>query len=177
LTATPDGNVGITTYTGNGVAGYWNFDNGANLALAPTNIDAGGAGSGEAARLRGTRKIVNGYTNSYAYSTVLAAGGTPTVAYTATDNSVMSVKITFAVEGSNSVWEQFDVSAVIDSTGNNVNFTVSNRVKRDLAIADTAVTAAIDGSDRITISLNLDASQTGGGWSSFDAVEFGLMAG
>ena len=98
------------------------------------------------------------------------------MAYTATDNSVMSVKITFAVEGANGVWEQFDVSAVIDSTGNDINFTVSNRVKRDNAIPDTVVTAAVDGSDRITISLNLDGSQTGG-WASFDAVEFGLMAG
>ena len=159
-----------------GVGYIWQFDNGANLILAPTNQEINGAGSGEAAKFRGTRKIVNGYTNSYAYSTVLAAGGTPTIAYTATDNSVMSVKVTFAVEGANGVWEQFDVSAVIDSTGNDVNFTVSNRVKRDLAIADTVVTAAMDGSDRITISLNLDASQSAG-WSSFDAVEFGLMVG
>ena len=171
-----DGNIQISTYTGDGLQGSWLFDSGANLVLAPTNFDAGGPGSGESAKLRGTRKIVNGYTNTYAYSTVLAAGGTPTVAYTATDNSVMSVKITFAVEGANGVWEQFDVSAVIDSTGNDVNFTVSNRVKRNTAIPDTVVTAAVDGSDRITIALNLDVSQSTG-WSSFDAVEFGLMAG
>ena len=176
LTASPDGNLTISTYTGNGQQGNWSFDNGANLVLAPTNQELNGAGSGESAKLRGTRKIVNGYTNTYAYSTVLAAGGTPTVAYTATDNSVMSAKVTFAVEGANGVWEQFDVSAVIDSTGNNVNFTVSNRVKRDNAIPDTVVTAAVDGSDRITISLNLDVSQSAG-WSSFDAVEFGLMVG
>lgn len=176
VTNNTDGNVIISTYTGDGLQGSWTFDNGANLVLAPTNGGAGGAGSGEAAKLRGTRKIVNGYTNSYAFSTVLNIGGTPTVAYTATDNSVMSVKITFAVEGANGVWEQFDVSAVIDSTGNDINFTVSNRVKRDNAIPDTVVTAAVDGSDRITISLNLDGSQTGG-WSSFDAVEFGLMVG
>ena len=176
VTNNNDGNIIISTYTGDGLQGNWTFDNGANLVLAPTNGGAGGAGSGEAAKLRGTRKIVNGYTNSYAYSTVLNTGGTPTVAYTATDNSVMSVKVTFAVEGANGVWEQFDVSAVIDSTGNDVNFTVSNRVKRDNAIPDTVVTAAVDGSDRITISLNLDASQSTG-WSSFDAVEFGLMAG
>ena len=176
-TSGTDGNVSISTYTGNGLQGNWTFDNGANLVLAPTNQELNGAGSGESAKLRGTRKIVNGYTNTYAYSTVLAAGGTPTVAYTATDNSVMSAKVTFAVEGANGVWEQFDVSAVIDNTGNNVNFTVSNRVKRDTAIPDTVVTAAVDGSDRITISLDLDASQTGGGWSSFDAVEFGLMVG
>lgn len=176
ITNNNDGNIIISTYTGDGLQGNWTFDNGANLVLAPTNQEINGAGSGESAKLRGTRKIVNGYTNSYAYSTVLNIGGTPTVAYTATDNSVMSVKITFAVEGANGVWEQFDVSAVIDSTGNDINFTVSNRVKRDNAIPDTVVTAAVDGSDRITISLNLDGSQTGG-WSSFDAVEFGLMAG
>ena len=177
ITNNNDGNIIVSTYTGGGLQGSWTFDNGANLVLAPTNLDAGGAGSGESAKLRGTRKIVNGYTNTYPYSTVLAAGGTPTVAYTATDNSVMSAKITFAVEGANGVWEQFDVSAVIDNTGNNVNFTVSNRVKRNNAIPDTVVTAGLDGSDRITISLNLDTSQTGGGWSSFDAVEFGLMVG
>jgi cytoskeletal protein CcmA (bactofilin family) len=176
FTANPDGTINITTYgNGTGQLGQWVFSD-ANLELASTNINVGGAGSGESAKLRGTRKIVNGSTNNYAYSTVLAAGGTPTVAYTATDNSVMSVRITFAVQGANNVWEQFDVSAVIDYTGNDVNFTVSNRVKRNPAIADTVVTAALDSNDRITISLNLDASQPTG-WSSFDAVEFGLMAG
>jgi hypothetical protein len=178
FTAYPNGNVAVTTYgDGTGLGGTWNFDANANLTLASTNANVT-TGSGEAATLRGTRKIVNGYQSSYAYSTVLAAGGTPTVAYTATNSDVLSTKVTFAVEGSGyNFWEQFDVSAVknLDSPGN-VNFTVSNRVKSTTAIADTAVTATIDGSGRIAISLNLDPLQ-GAGWSSFDAVEFVLMAG
>ena len=175
ITNNTDGNIIISTYTGDGLQGNWTFDNSANLVLAPTNGGAGGAGSGEAAKLRGTRKIVNGYTNSYAFSTVLAAGGTPTVAYTATDSSVQSVRVTFAVQGSANVWEQFDVVVVQTLPQGNVNFTVSNRVKAS-DTPDTVVTATWNGT-AIEISLNLDASQTGGGWASFDAVEFGLMAG
>jgi hypothetical protein len=34
FTANPDGNVAITTYTGNGVAGSWQFDNTGNLTLS-----------------------------------------------------------------------------------------------------------------------------------------------
>jgi hypothetical protein len=175
VTNNTDGNINLSTYTGNGLQGNWTFDNGANLVLAPTNLGTGGAGSGEAAKLRGTRRIVGGYTNSYAFSTVLAAGGTPTVAYTATDSSVQSVRVTFAVQGSSSGWEQFDVVAVQTLPQGNVNFTVSNRVKAS-DTPDTVVTATWNGT-AIEISLTLDASQTGGGWASFDAVEFGLMAG
>jgi hypothetical protein len=51
---------------------------------------------------------------------------------------------------------------------------VSNRVKGAAGIADTAVTATMSGG-QIQISLNLAAAQTSGGWSSFDAVEFGYM--
>ena len=175
ITNNNDGNIIVSTYTGGGLQGSWTFDNGANLVLAPTNLDAGGAGSGESAKLRGTRKIVNGYTNTYPYSTVLAAGGTPTVAYTATDSSVQSVRVTFAIQGSSSVWEQFDVVVVQTLPQGNVNFTVTNRVKAS-DTPDTVVTATWNGT-AIEIALTLDASQTGGGWASFDAVEFGLMAG
>ena len=175
ITNNNDGNIIISTYTGNGLQGSWTFDNGANLVLAPTNLGTGGAGSGEAAKFRGTRRIVGGYTNSYAYSTVLNAGGTPTVAYTATDSSVQSARVTFAVQGSSNVWEQFDVVVVQTVPQGNVNFTVSNRVKAS-DTPDTVVSATWNGT-AIEISLNLDASQLGGGWASFDAVEFGLMAG
>ena len=41
FTAYPDGNVGITTYTGNGTAGTWSFDNTGNLT-ASGNLTLGG---------------------------------------------------------------------------------------------------------------------------------------
>ena len=148
------------------------FNNDGNVILPAQNVNAA---AGESVHFYGTRKIVNGVTNSYAYSTVLSAGGTPTVAYTATDSTVQSVRVTFAVQGSANVWEQFDVVVVQTLPQGNVNFTVSNRVKAS-DTPDTVVTATWNGT-AIEISLNLDASQTGGGWASFDAVEFGLMAG
>ena len=162
-----NGNVG--PYEGN-----FNVDINGNVVIPTQNVNIG-TGTGEAAKFRGTRKVVGGYTNSQSFSTVLNAGGTPTVAYTATDASVQSVKVTFAVQGSSNVWEQFDVVVVQTVPQGNVNFTVSNRVKGS-TVPDTAVTATWNGTV-IEISLNLDASQTGGGWASFDAVEFGLMAG
>ena len=97
------------------------------------------------------------------------------MAYTASNNLVQSVKVIFAVEGANDQWEQFDVSVV--QWDGNTNYSVSNRVKGNPGIADTVVTATNDPGGNIIIYLNLDASQTGGGWSSFDAVEFGLMVG
>jgi hypothetical protein len=167
-----DGNVNVTAGSGT-----WSFVNTGNLALAPTNVDVI-AESGESATLRGTRKIVNGTTNSYAYSTVLNVGGTPTVAYTATGSFVRGVKLQVVVQGDaglgEAFWEQFDISAVVTVGSTGVNFTVSNRVKNNATIGDTAVTANLVGG-RITISVNLDASQTGG-WASFDAVEFGRMS-
>ena len=167
-----EGNIKLLS-TGNS----WTFDTTGNLTLASTNVGTGGAGSGESGILRGTRRIINGAVSGaqYPYSTVLAAGGTPTVAYTASNNLVQSVKVIFAVEGANDQWEQFDVSVV--QWDGNTNYSVSNRVKGNPGIADTVVTATNDPGGNIIIYLNLDASQTGGGWSSFDAVEFGLMAG
>jgi len=176
VTATPDGIVDITTYgNGTGQLGQWSFQ-GANLLLAPQNISNV---AGESAILAGTRKIINGQYSgaSYGYSAVLATGGTPTVAYTATNEYVQSVRLTFAVEsvGTASQWEQFDIVATksLDTPGT-VNFVVSNRIKGRASISDTTVTATINGSNEIEISLNLDAGQTSG-WSSFDAVEFGVM--
>ena len=167
-----EGNIKLLS-TGNS----WTFDTTGNLTLASTNVGTGGAGSGESGILRGTRRIINGAVSGaqYPYSTVLAAGGTPTVAYTASNNLVQSVKVIFAVEGANDQWEQFDVSVV--QWDGNTNYSVSNRVKGNPGIADTVVTATNDPGGNIIIYLNLDASQTGGGWSSFDAVEFGLMVG
>lgn len=152
------------------------FNDYGNVILPAQNVNAG-AGSGEAVKFYGTRRIVNGATNAYNYSTVLAAGGTPTVAYSATDSTVQSVRVTFAVQGANQQWEQFDVVATLSiTTPGDVDLVVSNRIKANTAIPDTVVTAAQGGSDQITISLNLDVSQSAG-WASFDAVEFGLMAG
>ena len=51
---------------------------------------------------------------------------------------------------------------------------VSNRVKSKVSVPDTVVTVSCP-AGAIEISLNLPAVQTGGGWASFDAVEFGYM--
>jgi hypothetical protein len=176
VTTNPDGTLDITTYgNGTGETGQWTFT-GANLLLAPQNVSGN---IGESAILAGTRKIINGQYSgaSYGYSAVLASGGTPTVAYTATNEYVQSVRLTFAVEsvGTASQWEQFEVVATksLDTPGT-VNFVVSNRIKARAGIPDTVVTATFNASNEIEISLTLDAGQTGG-WSSFDAVEFGLM--
>jgi hypothetical protein len=172
-----DGNIKIATTVGNAAPSLWKFDTVGTLTLASTNVSGG---TGESALLVGTRRVVNGLNSGaqYAYSATLAAGGTPTVAYTATNTNVESVKVTFAVQSSGAgfQWEQFDVVAVqSQDTPGQVNFVVSNRVKAAAGIGDTQVTAVLNGSNQIQISLNLDAAQTSGGTSSFDAVEFGLM--
>jgi hypothetical protein len=176
VTANPDGTLNITTYgNGTGQLGQWTFSS-ANLLLASQNVSGD---AGESALLAGTRKIVNGQYSgaAYGYSAELAAGGTPSVAYTASNEYVQSVRLTFAVEsvGTNPQWEQFDVVATksLDTPGT-VNFVVSNRIKARASIADTVVTATINLANEIEISLNLDAGQTSG-WSSFDSVEFGVM--
>jgi hypothetical protein len=144
--------------------------------VVPTQNKSGS--QGESAVLRGTRRIVGGINADTAYSATLSAGGTPSVAYTASSSTVNSVKVTFAVQSSGSgfQWEQFDVVAVYSQdVGGAVNFVVSNRIKGAAGIGDTQVTATVNGSSQIEISLNLDPAQTSGGTASFDAVEFGLM--
>jgi len=165
------GAVSIVNSAGNA----WTFNSTGNLLLAPQNVSGS---QGESAILAGTRKIINGQYSgaSYGYSAVLAAGGTPTVAYTATNEYVQSVRLTFAVEslGVAPQWEQFDVVATKSLDNPEVNFVVSNRIKARSSISDTVVTASYGSANQIEIILTLAAGQTGG-WSSFDAVEFGLL--
>jgi len=153
----------------------WTFGTDGILTLPAINVSAP---AGEAAQFIGTRKIIGGITQTNPYSVALAAGGNATVAYTASTSTVVSVKVTFAVQSSGSgfQWEQFDVVATVsqDSVGD-VNFVVSNRVKAAAGIGDTTVTATMNGTNQIEISLNLDPAQNSGGTASFDAVEFGLM--
>jgi hypothetical protein len=171
-----DGNVRIATTVGNAAPYVLSLTTDGNVVVPAQNVSGS---QGESAVFRGTRRIVNGQYSgaAYGYSAELAAGGTPSIAYTATNEYVQSVRLTFAVEsvGSNPQWEQFDVVATksLDTAGT-VNFVVSNRIKARASIADTTVTATINLANEIEISLNLDAAQTSG-WSSFDAVEFGVM--
>ena len=153
----------------------WTFGTDGILTLPATNVSAP---AGEAAQFVGTRKIIGGITQTNPYSVALAAGGNATVAYTASSSTVNSVKITFAVQSSGSgfQWEQFDVVATpSQGSPGDVNFVVSNRVKAAASIGDTTVTATMNGSNQIEISLTLDPAQNSGGTASFDAVEFGLM--
>jgi hypothetical protein len=174
-----NGSVGITNFSGadpvfittnNDAAPYqWTFGFDGSVTLPTVNS--------ESAKLVGTRTVVGGQSATNPYSTALAAGGTPTVAYIST-SGVLSARLTFAVQssGASFQWEQFDVVAVVSQdTPGEVNLVVSNRVKSATGVDDTVVTAAMNGSNQIEISLTLDAAQTGGGASSFNAVEFGLM--
>jgi hypothetical protein len=180
---------GDATMSGNASVGMTNRS-GADPVFITTNSDAapyqwtfGADGSAtlptvnnESAKLVGTRTVVGGQSATNPYSTALAAGGTPTVAYVSTVG-VLSTRVTFAVQssGASFQWEQFDVVAVVSQdTPGEVNLVVSNRVKSATGVDDTVVTAAMN-SSQIEISLTLDAAQTNGGASSFSAVEFGLM--
>jgi hypothetical protein len=130
----------------------------------------------ESAKFVGTRRVIGGLTATAPYSVTLAAGGTPTVAYTSLSGT-NSVKVTFVTQsgGGGFQWEQFDVVAVpSQDVAGTVNYVVSNRVKSAAGIPDTVVSATMN-SGQIEISLTLDAVQTSGGTASFDAVEFGLM--
>lgn len=167
------GSIIINSNDNAGNTSQWQFGTDGSLSLAATNVSGS---TGEASKLVGTRTIVGGLSVTSPYSAQLAAGGTPTVAYLSTAG-VQSTRVTFAIQsgGSGYQWEQFDVVATSsqDNPGT-VNFVVSNRVKSASGIADTVVTATLNGS-QIEISLTLDAAQTSGGASSFNAVEFGLM--
>jgi hypothetical protein len=160
--------INITTDANSGSAPTWSYGVDGSLALATVND--------ESAKFVGTRRVIGGLNATSPYSVVLAAGGTPTLAYTSTAGTD-SVRVTFAVQsgGAGFQWEQFDVVAVrSQDVPGAVNFVVSNRVKSAAGIGDTVVTAVM-GAGQIEISLTLDAAQTSGGWASFDAVEFGLM--
>jgi hypothetical protein len=146
----------------------WTYGADGSLALATVND--------ESAKFVGTRRVIGGLNATAPYSVTLAAGGTPTVAYTSLPGT-NSVRVTFVAQsgGSGFQWEQFDVVAVpSQDVGGAVNFVVSNRVKSAAGIGDTVVTATMN-TGQIEISLTLDAAQTSGGTASFDAVEFGLM--
>ena len=173
------GNSGLNSIndaniTVNASGNVWNFDNTGKLTLPAQNVSGP---AGESQLLTGSRRIINGVytgaTNPYAVE--LNIGPTPTVAYTASSD-VYSVKVTFAVQGTGVGfnWEQFDVVATwSQDVPGSVNFVVSNRVKASSTIPDTEVTATINGTNQIEISLALTSGQNG--WASFDAVEFGLM--
>ena len=146
----------------------WLYGVDGSLALATVND--------ESAKLVGTRRVIGGLSATAPYSVTLAAGGTPTVAYTSLPGT-NSARVTFVTQsgGGGFQWEQFDVVAVpSQDVGGAVNYVVSNRVKSAAGIPDTVVSATMN-SGQIEISLTLDAVQTSGGTASFDAVEFGLM--
>ena len=159
--------------------GHFQVDTLGNVQIPSQNVgnSTPNGTPGEATYLRGTRKIINGvYTGAQnPFAVELAAGPASTVVYTATNQSVQSVRVTFAVQstGNGYCWEQFDVVATPsqDVIGT-VNYVVSNRIKSTSTVTDTQVTATINGG-QIEISLVPMTGQNG--WASFDAVEFGLM--
>ena len=160
--------------------GHFQVDTLGNVQIPSQNVGNSTANGtpGEATYLRGTRKVINGvYTGAQnPFAVEIAAGPASTVAYTATNQSVQSVRVTFAVQstGNGSCWEQFDVVATpSQDTPGTVNYVVSNRIKSTSTVTDTQVTATLNGANQIEISLVPMTGQNG--WASFDAVEFGLM--
>jgi hypothetical protein len=160
--------------------GHFQVDTLGNVQIPSQNVgnSTPNGTPGEATYLRGTRKIINGvYTGAQnPFAVELAAGPASTVVYTATNQSVKSVRVTFAVQstGNGSCWEQFDVVATpSQDIPGTVNYVVSNRIKSTSTVTDTQVTATLNGANQIEISLVPMTGQNG--WASFDAVEFGLM--
>jgi len=134
---------------------------------------AQGPGIGEAMSILGSRTTVGGTDNPFPYAATLPGAGSPTLCYQATNNSVQSAKLTFAVQ-SNGIaanWEQFDVAVV--AFGGEAIVSVSNRVRANATIDWTEVTANTS-SGIIQVYLTQPTGQTVG-YVNYQATEFNLM--
>jgi len=147
----------------------WKFDETGNLTLPPI---ATGGETGELARITGTRKII-GEPNTWS-TFIDGHSDFGTVAWTASSTSIQSAKITFVVQsgGVAANWEQFDVS-VCKFDGANAFVSVSGRVKQNVAIADTEV-SAYDNEGGLEVWLNPAVGQTVA-YVNYNAVEFNIM--
>lgn len=162
------GNVNITA----GALTNWTFDYNGVLSLASIST---GEGTGESARITGSRTVVGGFDAALPYVVEIPGHSTfGNIAWTASSGSIQSAKITFVVQSGGSAfqWEQFDVS-VCKLDGANAFVTVSNRIKQNSSIADTQV-EAYDGEGGLEVWLNPADGQTVA-YVNYQAVEFGLM--
>lgn len=140
----------------------WTFGTDGSVTLPTTEL---GDGWNEQTQIKSQRKIIPSYRWSASISDT-----TPTVAYTATNASIVSLKNTMMIQHGGAGFEIFDVIAT--KTGSDVYYSVTNRVKPP-AITDTTVLVDQDGSNVLRITLTL-TSGVATAWVTYDATEFGL---
>jgi hypothetical protein len=142
----------------------WTFDTIGSLNLPTIELDVGNT-INEQTIIQSQRKIIP----PFRYS-VDIEGSTPTVVYSATDNSITSMKVTMQIQHTGLGFEFFDVSAT--SSGADTYYTVSNRLHPP-GITDSTVVVDLDGSNamEITVTINSGAANS---WVTYDATEFGI---
>jgi hypothetical protein len=140
----------------------WTFDTIGSLNLPTLSL---GTGLDEQTIIQSQRKIIP----PFRYS-VDIDGSTPTVVYSATDNSITSMKVAMQIQHTGLGFEFFDVSAT--SSGSDTYYTVSNRLQPP-GITDSTVVVDLDGSNamEITVTINSGAANS---WVTYDATEFGI---
>jgi hypothetical protein len=142
----------------------WTFDTIGSLNLPTIELDVGNT-INEQTIIQSQRKIIP----PFRYS-VDIDGSTPTVVYSATDNSITSMKVAMQIQHTGLGFEFFDVSAT--SSGADTYYTVSNRLHPP-GITDSTVVVDLDGSNamEITVTINSGAANC---WVTYDATEFGI---
>jgi len=140
----------------------WNFSDTGNLTLPTISL---GTNLDEQTVIQSQRKIIPGFRYS-----VEIDGSTPTVVYTATDNTITSMKVTIQIQHSGQGFEFFEVYAT--SAGGDTYYTVSNRVQPP-TIDNSTVVVDLNGSNamEITVTINSGAANS---WVTYDATEFGI---
>jgi hypothetical protein len=140
----------------------WTFNNSGSLQLPAISL---GSGVDEQTVVQSQRKIIPGFRYS-----VEIDGSTPTVVYTATDNTITSMKVTIQIQHTGLGFEFFEVYAT--SAGGDTYYTVSNRLQPP-GITDSTVVVDMNGSNtmEITVTINSGAETS---WVTYDATEFGI---
>lgn len=158
-----EANTVVNIYTNTSLDGYqWQFGDDAVLTL-PTITPS--VGLAEISNIRSQRKVIP----AYHYSAEIV-GSTPTIVYTVTNSSIVTMKATMTVQHQGLGFEILDVIA--STSGGDTYYTVSNRVKPP-TIADTTVSVGLNGSYQmeITMTVNSGASYS---WVTYDVTEFGI---
>ena len=142
----------------------WTFDTIGSLNLPTIELDVGNT-INEQTIIQSQRKIIP----PFRYS-VEIDGSTPTLVYSATDNSITSMKVAIQIQHTGLGFEFFDVSAT--SSGSDTYYTVSNRLHPP-GITDSTVVVDLDDSNamEITVTINSGAANS---WVTYDATEFGI---
>jgi hypothetical protein len=159
------GNIIMSSYdSANALTYTMTLDTIGSLNLPTIELDVGNT-INEQSIIQSQRKIIP----PFRYS-VDIDGSTPTVVYSATDNSITSMKVAIQIQHTGLGFEFFDVSAT--SSGSDTYYTVSNRLQPP-GITDSTVVVDLDGSNamEITVTINSGAANS---WVTYDATEFGI---